>query len=217
MNLTLFSQKVYTVARDKGWWDRARNSKEICQLFISEISEATECVRNGEPPVHYGQMGKITQPFWTRDVETCGTGYKEFVVGFKKEPLEPWKPEGEAIECADLLIRVADWFGANTWDLGAECKGVLEFLGEPTFENVRESLDVNFYKNDYAPDKLSAHFNLVQAVVEAQSGGRALDYAILFVETCGYMYAQNWDVAHILNIKAKYNESRPYRHGGKLA
>lgn len=37
------------------------------------------------------------------------------------------KPEGEAVELADAVIRIADYFGAKGWDLEAIVKAKLEF------------------------------------------------------------------------------------------
>lgn len=75
----------YEAAKAKGWYEGppvpalARH-----MLMVSEIAEATECVRNNEPAFHTGKNGK---------------------------------PEGEAIELADAVIRIADYFGAMGWSL----------------------------------------------------------------------------------------------------
>jgi NTP pyrophosphatase (non-canonical NTP hydrolase) len=38
--------------------------------------------------------------------------------GVKPVEIRRGKPEGEAVELADVVIRIADYFGARGWDLG---------------------------------------------------------------------------------------------------
>lgn len=40
---------VHRMARDKGWWDGDRNEGEIIALIHSELSEALEALRHGNP------------------------------------------------------------------------------------------------------------------------------------------------------------------------
>lgn len=41
---------VHAMAREKGWWDQARNEGELIALMHSELSEALEGLRHGNPP-----------------------------------------------------------------------------------------------------------------------------------------------------------------------
>jgi NTP pyrophosphatase (non-canonical NTP hydrolase) len=41
---------VHSTAKDKGWWDKERNDGEIIALMHSELSEALEALRHGNPP-----------------------------------------------------------------------------------------------------------------------------------------------------------------------
>lgn len=40
---------VYQNARDKGWWEEDRNDGEMIALMHSELSEALEALRKGNP------------------------------------------------------------------------------------------------------------------------------------------------------------------------
>ena len=45
-----FACRVNTTARDKGRWDDERNDGELLALMHSELSEALEAMRHGNPP-----------------------------------------------------------------------------------------------------------------------------------------------------------------------
>jgi NTP pyrophosphatase (non-canonical NTP hydrolase) len=44
------AQEVNHIAIEKGWWESERNEGELIALMHSELSEALEVIRNGNPP-----------------------------------------------------------------------------------------------------------------------------------------------------------------------
>ncbi len=66
-------------------------------LIVSEIAEATEEVRAHKPYAYVIRQDEVVN------------NTEEFKPGEK--------PEGEAVELADAVIRIADYFGYRGWDL----------------------------------------------------------------------------------------------------
>lgn len=92
----------HKISNDKGWNKQKRSALEFHMLFVTEIAEATECVRNNEATIWCN--------FHSQKV--C-MGSPEFEAAIR----DGSKPEGEAIEVADLLIRVFDYCGVRDWDI----------------------------------------------------------------------------------------------------
>ncbi len=98
---------VHSTAREKGWYDRERTSLEVHMLMVSELAEATEQARKDMPPLYV-----------VRDKDIC-----QDVQKFEAHE----KPEGEAVELADAIIRIADYFGYRGWDLQKVLQMKMEF------------------------------------------------------------------------------------------
>lgn len=102
--LNAMAAECNRIAREHGWWDNPPSFGEIIALCHSELSEALEEHRDGMPPAYVMRKG------------ADGAAHMETDMG-------AWapedKPEGAAVEMADCLIRLLDWFGAMGYDVEA--------------------------------------------------------------------------------------------------
>lgn len=58
------SKENWTNACSKGWWDKDRNEGEMIALMHSELSEALEGLRNGNPPSdHIPEFTAVEEEF----------------------------------------------------------------------------------------------------------------------------------------------------------
>jgi len=89
MTLNQWAEAVHKNAVEHGWWEQERSALEIHALIHTEVSEATEAVKDDKPAI------------W---------------VDFTSDEF-PKKPEGEAVELADCMIRIMDYFEQRGWDL----------------------------------------------------------------------------------------------------
>ena len=173
-------------------------------LMISEVAEATEEVRAGNPPVYVrNEDGSIAA------IETLSPESFIRVNGYVKTPI---KPLGEAIELADFLIRMADTFEHKGWDFNESVN-----LIDPT----SEILHINdLCKEVHNPEvyqygsALEVHFDLVRDAIEEEC--TRLSFARCFLSVGDYFQSKGWDLEKTIEVKMTYNDTREKRHGGKL-
>ena len=106
----LIQKRIHKQAIKSGWWDKPRSPLEIHALIHSEISEATEEARKGTPPIYKSTeihtRDSVDEHIITPDAPEWDSDY------WKTE-----KPEGEAVELADALIRILDYAEYKGWDM----------------------------------------------------------------------------------------------------
>lgn len=114
MRLNDLRDRAFKMATEKGWHETERTPLEIHMLVVSEIAEATEAVRNGKPPLYSYWEGNQVEP----DGHFSGNGGEGFNLEMRDDAIDVGcKIEGEAVELADAVIRIADYFGQKGWDL----------------------------------------------------------------------------------------------------
>jgi len=99
MKINELCKQAFEDATAKGWHDPGKSPVEAHALVITEVCEAIEEVRSGTPPSYY---------FIDKAPTACDV---------HEWPPENPKPEGELIEVADAVIRLADYCGKMGWDL----------------------------------------------------------------------------------------------------
>lgn len=224
MKLNDFVARCHGTAVTKGWWEKPRPKTELYMLMVSEIAEASECVRKDEPPLHFGINTFSGAP---ANLLTK-RGDKFYFI--KADPaFNTGKPEGETVELADLLIRLGDYIGSKGWDLQAMIEDLHPEFRNRTINGITQAA-LNNPKDDSLSlleditlcSKLENHFGLVRLLVHGShlAAGIANEKECLgglFLFTAAYFAYNAWDLQEILTLKMNYNDTRSYRHGGKLA
>lgn len=192
MKLNKFAQEVHENAVKHGWWDEERTFGEIIALCHSELSEALEEYRAKRPMMYF--------------VETNG-----FVVTDMSERKYE-KPEGIAVELADCIIRVLDYFGKEELDVDA--------LTQEAMKAVMCDVPGRIYAATLGDCISRWHLllSLAYACWCKASGthASALRMARCVCEILAWgKVTDGVDFETILDIKHEYNKTRPYRHGGK--
>lgn len=158
-----------------GWWDEGRSFGEVCALIHSELSEALEEYRDGRPMAYAVRDGDIIEKW--RDGE---------------------KPEGIAVELADAVIRILDWYGYEQRQL-------------PEDYEVFAATPRNF--GEYI---CGLHACVSEAYAAAHRLGDRTDKLFACVYDIYAWAEQNGvDMDKLIKRKHKYNINRAYKHGGK--
>lgn len=212
MKMNKFAAEVHQNAVEHGWWDEERSFGEIIALCHSELSEALEEYRAKRGMVWYAcTEGDQEHPCRPEDEYDCQKFGKEVECEYRSK-----KPEGIAVELADCIIRILDWFGKD----GADTDDLLE--------------DVRKHRSGYTgihwwmlSSKTASFGEFVSALHGLLSnalylgcetcGKRSANQRLALVVACIIKWAEDngVDMEKILDIKHEYNKGRPYRHGGK--
>lgn len=90
------AKEIHENAKAHGWWDIERSFGEVIALCHSELSEALEEDRQGNPMAYFIKDGQV------------------------ETDLSKWngeKLDGIATEMADCIIRILDWCGKENVDI----------------------------------------------------------------------------------------------------
>ena len=124
MQVNDMAQKCYDGSAAKGWHDPDMDAKrtplEFHMLVVSEVAEATEAVRNGWPAVCVDNPDPEAGPRMVAITPLL-------LSSMYPSLLAEHKPEGEATELADAVIRIMDYFVMMGWDMEAVMNAKLAF------------------------------------------------------------------------------------------
>ena len=102
MNINELAKEVHENAVAHGWWEKPPTLPEALCLIHAELSEALEEYREGNPLI-YGTCALAAE-----DCKFSGEGIDG-----------PCKPEGIAVELADVILRTLDLMAALGVDVDA--------------------------------------------------------------------------------------------------
>ena len=207
------AKESHATAVEKGWYEqdeqgeiKQRYLDEVCSLFHSEISEAVEELRNPKAhPIYYVVLGDI----WVHDPVNFPQGR----VDLDKKVL---KPEGVAVELADLIIRLGD--SCEAWNCTQGAVGTLEEMRKTSYRALGRSPVGSMIDLHIAVDDVYKRLQIREMVGKPLNDCiTELAIAVLINATEFICMAYGWDLERAIQIKLAYNKTRPFRHGGKKA
>lgn len=213
MKLNKFAQAVHENAVKHGWWDEERTFGEIIALCHSELSEALEEYRAKRPMLYYPcNAGGVCVDDAEGDNVSCGSRVTDPEHQEAACKARSKKPEGVAVELADCIIRVLDYFGKEELDVDA--------LMQEAMNAVMCDVPGRIYAATLGDCISRWHLLLSLAYscwCEASgTHASALRMARCVCEILAWgKVTDGLDFEMILDIKHEYNKTRPYRHGGK--
>ena len=203
MKMNKFAAEVHQNAVEHGWWDEERTFGEIIALCHSELSEALEEYRAKRPMFWQHCQGS--------SIPCVREGCGDWCDGVCEINSLGEKPEGIAVELADCIIRILDWFGKEEMsadDLMAEAKKLMMC-----------DVPARIYASSLGDCIARWHLllSLAYSCWCRASGtyASALRMALCICEIQKWAEDNGVDMEKILDIKHEYNKGRPYRHGGK--
>lgn len=206
MTITLkqIQERAYTTAKSKGWHDKPlrqvypqRESIDhdrvlrMHALMHSELTEAHDEIANGRDGLYWGNGGK---------------------------------PEGLPAEIADFVIRVCDTTAALGLVLRPRAQTVV-YCWWSEAKRMFASQEIPQSPCGARQDRTLYCLGLARAYVDRateavrvddwEAYAECLTLAVLYAASIAAGYGQ--DLPAVIEAKMTYNETRPYRHGGKQA
>lgn len=214
MTLSELIERAYTNAKLKGWHEDVRPSLEFHALFTSEVAEATEAVRKNSPHIYFVVNGeKVDAISLIR--EKIGT-----------EGLSKMIPEGEAIELADVVIRICDFWGfqIDRFKMPELSQYIENMYNNQDRVRIIEEVVNKYYKNPLCIHQIINQLIADSSRIFSQDSENEIKWkknytfrptveAVLVIAK--YFERQGWNLQEALNLKMDYNETREYRHGNK--
>lgn len=122
--LNRLAAEIHQTAKEHGWYDTKRELPECIALMHSELSEALEAYRDGEPLMYCGSKNKACED---KDAVKIKIGGKEYFTPCVICDAPDKKPEGVAVELADCIIRILDTCAFMGIDIERAIRAKMEY------------------------------------------------------------------------------------------
>jgi NTP pyrophosphatase (non-canonical NTP hydrolase) len=121
-DFNILKTEIHQTAKEKGWWDKPSNVREILMLVILELAEALKAKRKGKD--------SAIDAF----SEYCTIRKKDF----DKDAFERYVKDSVSDELADAVIRLIDFAGYRNLNIDVKKQADRKWLGVP--KNFGEAL-----------------------------------------------------------------------------
>lgn len=195
-DLNELAAEIHQTAVDHGWWEEDRDFDELCFLMTTELAEAFEEYRESKPLVYYGPS-KLREDGKAAEDSMGNWLPSSFVC----------KPEGTVTEIADCVIRALDTLLTMTDELNSEIRQ--NRGGVPAI-----------------PNNVGKCFRLIDKRINKAADNHALGYPrkattdlLIVIVMCEELATKLGceDFWAVVREKMAYNDTRSYKHGGKVA
>lgn len=215
LTIQQIQERAYATACSKGWHDRP----------LREL--AGDCV--GDPPqivIHHDRVLRSHALMHTEITEAFEC-WEARDLALRIDP-DTSKPEGLAVELADLIIRVCDTMKALDLPLGlgsvaddwinySNTRPPATALRSAAFGSLSQSVAVLLQFN-------TLRQRIDQRIDQASESARVDDWVsysrhlgLAVLDAAALVLGLDLDLAAAIESKMSYNEMRPHRHGGKQA
>ncbi len=188
-------KRVHDNAVKHGWHDQKRSEEHWLMMIVTEIAELVEADRKHRyaKPFVIG-IYQSNQKIYTEFGECGEEQFQRFFEAYIKDTVQD--------ELADVCIRIFDMFGELDYKPNNLC--FLDFSVEPNHYFAKESITEQCYTIlkelfTYSQEFHTTAENLVFCLCRCRE----------------FACAHNIDLDWHIEQKMRYNELRPYKHGGK--
>lgn len=205
MDWNKFAQEVHENAVAHGWWDKPISEGEFYTMLHCELAEAVEEYRRGRPIMVYYNCVECgtASPCEPQDWTDCRHYGKE-----SECPHRDPKPMGVAVELADLVLRILDWWSVEL----AEERSVHDYIAHSS---------VSGYMRGYERWRFIDVVTFIREfLVRAEATGARRRITCALGDAVGvvdwYLHREGVKLEAVLKLKHQYNKGREFRHGGML-
>ena len=203
-NLTTLAKSIHEAAKAKGFWDETRDLGETFMLMISEAAEAMEGHRKGKAADLAGFDENISSEL----LELVDNKIPIAVSMFKSRFEEHIKDSFED-ELADVVIRCLDFAGFKQFEESGFDFGRTNEFTEPDYAT----------KSNNVGSQLLKISSLIMSAYDYFEDNDEYYGAVALCDAISKCYTvaekNGFDLDRHIELKLKYNATRPYKHGKK--